>query len=107
MPTYLVRSTEQKIIGVVKARNIPDLFWLVDEFDDPGLYEYRVLKSNGGIYVYYRDEEEESGIEGEGPDQFFTTSNVDDQAVDVNGAVLLDAAEDKGWTSLYRKGSPQ
>lgn len=103
MPTYLVRSTEQKIIGVVKARNIPDLFWLVDEFDDPGLYEYRVLKSDGGIFVYYRDVvEEECGLEGDGQDHLFTTSLVNDQEVDVSESLLLGIAEEKGWKSLSR-----
>ena len=53
MRIYLVRlmSEEQrKIVGIVAASSLQELFWIVDEMVDPGSCEYAEMPSGGLLW---------------------------------------------------------
>lgn len=54
MKTYLIREPlphGARLLAILNARNLEELFWLVDEDMDPTVCEYAVLKNAGGIHL--------------------------------------------------------
>lgn len=102
MPTYLVRKKpsppelKEGTVLLAVADSATELFWLVDEFDDPSSYEYTEAENGFAIAIPYQVDHENGAVpsdaDNEEPFSEDLSIALDDEGEEHEWCALADAS---------------